>query len=124
MDQFCQTGAVGIITMSKFLPLTAISKLKDILNQKFLDEKSKNNAKQELKKLEQLRLRLLKRLDEILEKVIMKVQSESNALEITPKINHSRDLLVKGQHIEDALTALESLESRITALLNNSNGQK
>ncbi len=121
MDQFIQTGMLGITAMSKLLPLTAISKLQNIVTQTFLDEKSKDNAKKELEKLEELRIRLFKKLDEILEKVIMKVQSEPHTLEITPKINHSRDLLVKGQHIEDALTALASLESRITALLNNSN---
>ncbi len=114
MEKWIQTGSLGALALGQLVPAALLTGLGLLLRKGLVDDQSRQRARQGLAKLEALRLRLLDKLESTLEQTEawMRSGSRRNAHEA-----RNERLLLKGQSLADELAAVEDLEARIAALL-------
>ncbi len=89
---------------SQIMPAALISGLELLVEQGLLDDKARQMARRGVQKLEALRLKLLHKLEALLQ------QTDEGS---------NQKLLLSGQSLADELAAVEDLEARINALLDD-----
>ena len=83
-----------------------------------MDETSRERARQAVAQLKSLRVNLLNKLEATLEQAEGWLHGEPDNNNLSDHRNSRiRSLLLKGQTLADELAAIEDLEARITALL-------
>ena len=120
IENWLKKSSLGAMAIGQILPAALLSGLNALLAKGLASDKSRKQAIELIKNLENLRTRLNAKLLETLIKVeIYKNKSQSaNNTEKTKKENLA-SLLLKGQAIADELTAIENLEAKITVLFND-----
>lgn len=89
---------------SQIMPAALINGLELLVEQGLLDDKARQMARRGVQKLERLRLKLLHKLEALLQ------QADQGS---------NQTLLLSGQSLADDLAAVEDLEARINALLDD-----
>ena len=114
MEKWIQTGSLGALALGQLLPAALLTGLGLLLRKGLVDDQSRQRARQGLAKLEALRLRLLDKLESTLEQTEAWMRSGSRRNEHEAR---NQRLLLKGQSLADELAAIEDLEAKIAALL-------
>ncbi len=118
IEDCLKTGRFSAMLIGKLFPKTFLRALALLINQGLVDEASKQKAKELLRRLKQIRLILLNKLDSTLEQLDDWIQTSPNNIEKHQLHSTTRNLYLRGQTIADDLTAIEALEIRISDLLN------
>lgn len=114
MEKWIQTGSLGALAIGQLVPAALLTGLGLLLRKGLVDDQSRQLARQGLAKLEALRLRLLNKLESTLEQTEAWMRSGSRRNEHEAR---NQSLLLKGQSLADELAAVEDLEAKIAALL-------
>ena len=88
--------------LSQIMPAALMNGLEILIQRGLIDDKAKQIAQQGVAKLEQLRIKLLNKLERLLQQA-----GDSN----------NKQLLLSGQSLADELAAVEDLEARINSML-------
>ena len=99
------------------MPAALLTGLGLLLRKGLIDERSRERAQRGLDQLEQLRLRLLNKLESTLEQAESWMQGMPGQGADDRVNRHSRQLLLTGRTIADELAAVEDMEAKLNALL-------
>ncbi len=124
MENLLQRGNLADMPISQVLPAALLNYLRLLFKEGISNEKTRKKALNSLKNLRQMRLELYKKLESTLEKVENWIQNNPTTIrtEATSKATHF--LLLRGQNLEDQITTLDELETRIYCLLEAPNYSK
>ena len=112
-----QTSSLGALALGQIIPAALLTGLSLLLRRGLVDETSRERARQAVAQLKSLRMNLLNKLEATLEQAEGWLHGESDNNLIDHRNSRNRSLLLKGQTLADELAAIEDLEARITALL-------
>jgi hypothetical protein len=111
VEDWLRTGALGALVVGQLMPAALITAVRLLLRQGLDSEEARRRARQAIAQLEELRLRLLERLESTLE------QAEGWLNRSGGGDQRSRTLRLAGQRLADELAAVEDLEERLDRLL-------
>ncbi|ABM76822.1 lecithin retinol acyltransferase family protein [Prochlorococcus marinus] len=117
VEDWMQTSSLGALALGQIIPAALLTGLSLLLRRGMVDETSRERARQAVAQLKSLRVNLLNKFEATLEQAEGWLHSESDNNLIDHRNSRSRSLLLKGQTLADELAAIEDLEARITALL-------
>ena len=120
IEDLINTTNIGAKALVKILPKRVLEPLNILFKEGLADKTSKKKAKETLSLLKAIRMKLFIELKQNLEQIDNWVTNKSNSGKNPAKHSTSHALLVKGQDLADKLTALEDLETKMLALLNQS----
>ena len=122
MENFLQKGSLGAMAFGQVIPAALLSGLRILLIEGLADNNSaRSQAINTLKKLNQIRTSLYRTLELTLELIENWIENNPQEINKDKQSTEGRNLMLRGQTLEDQLTALEDLENRIYALLEASN---
>ena len=101
------------------MPAALLTGLGLLLRKGLIDERSRERAQRGLDQLQQLRLRLLDKLESTLEQAESWMEGMPGQGADDRVNRHSRQLLLTGRTIADELAAVEDMEAKLNALLEN-----
>jgi len=118
VEDWMQTSSLGALALGQIIPAALLTGLSLLLRRGLVDETSRERARQAVAQLKSLRVNLLNKLEATLEQAEgwLHGEPDNNNL-IDHRNSRSRSLLLKGQTLADELAAIEDLEARINALL-------
>ncbi|MED5469005.1 MAG: NC domain protein, partial [Cyanobacteriota bacterium] len=117
VEDWMQTSSLGALALGQIIPAALLTGLSLLLRRGVVDETSRERARQGVAQLQRLRMNLLNKLEATLEQAEGWLHGEPDNSLINNHNSRSRSLLLKGQTLADELAAIEDLEARITALL-------
>ena len=117
VEDWMQTSSLGALALGQIIPAALLTGLSLLLRRGLVDETSRERARQAGPQLKRLRVNLLNKLEATLEQAEGWLDGEPDNHLIDHHNSRSRSLLLKGQTLADELAAIEDLEARITALL-------
>ena len=117
VEDWLHTGSLGALALGQLMPAALLTGLGLLLRKGLVDQGSRERAKRGLEQLEQLRLRLLQKLETTLEQAEGWIRGGPDNGAADRGNHQSRRLLQAGQTLADELAAVEEMEQRIVALL-------
>ena len=117
VEDWMQTSSLGALALGQIIPAALLTGLSLLLRRGLVDETSRERARQGVAQLQRLRMNLLNKLEATLEQAEGWLHGEPDNSLINNHNSRSRSLLLKGQTLADELAAIEDLEARINALL-------
>ncbi len=117
VEDWMQTSSLGALALGQIIPAALLTGLSLLLRRGLVDEASRKRARQAVAQLKSLRVKLLNKLEATLEQAEGWLHGEPDNSLIDHHNSRSRSLLLKGQTLADELAAIEDLEARINALL-------
>ena len=117
VEDLLHTGSLGALALGQLMPAALLTGLGLLLRKGLIDERSRERAQRGLDQLEQLRLRLLNKLENTLEQAETWMQGMPGQGADDRVNRHSRQLLLTGRTIADELAAVEDMEAKLNALL-------
>jgi hypothetical protein len=120
VEDWLHTGSLGALALGQLMPAALLTGLGLLLRKGLVDQASRERARRGLEQLEQLRLRLLLKLETTLEQAEGWIRGGPDNGAAARGNRQSRRLLQAGQTLADELAAVEEMEQRIVALLEGS----
>ena len=120
VEDWLHTGSLGALALGQLMPAALLTGLRLLLRKGLMDQTSRERARRGLEQLEQLRLRLLQKLETTLEQAESWIRGGPDNGAAARGNRQSRRLLQAGQTLADELAAVEEMEQRIVALLEGS----
>ena len=119
VEDWLHTGSLGALALGQLMPAALLTGLGMLLRKGLIDERSRERAQRGLDQLQQLRLRLLDKLESTLEQAESWMEGMPGQGADDRVNRHSRQLLLTGRTIADELAAVEDMEAKLNALLEN-----
>mgnify|MGYP000458723105 CR=1 FL=1 len=116
MEDWLKKSSFVAIAIGQFIPAALFTGLHLLLKQGLTNESSRQQAKQAIQSLKQIRVSIIIKLESTLREL-------ESWLTTKPKAKKARALLLKGQILADQLNTIESVEAEITSLLNKAGSQ-
>jgi hypothetical protein len=117
VEDWLHTGSLGALALGQLMPAALLTGLRLLLGKGLVDQTSRDRARRGLSQLEQLRQRLLAKLETTLEQAEGWIRGGPDSGASNRGNRQSRRLLQAGQTLADELAAVEELEQQIVALL-------
>ncbi|MGA1484054.1 MAG: lecithin retinol acyltransferase family protein [Vulcanococcus sp.] len=124
VEDWLHTSSLGALALGQLMPAALLTGLRLLLRKGLMDQASRERARRGLAQLEQLRLRLLQKLETTLEQAESWIRGGPDNGAAARGNRQSRRLLQAGQTLADELAAVEEMEQRIAALLEGSPGKE
>ena len=117
VEDWLHTGSLGALALGQLMPAALLTGLRLLLGKGLVDQHSRERARRGLSQLEQLRQRLLAKLETTLQEAEGWLRGGPDNGAADRGNRQSRRLLQAGQTLADELATVEELEQQIVALL-------
>jgi len=118
MEEWLKKSSLGAIAIGQLMPAALFTGLNLLLKEGLADDFSRQEALKAIKHLGKLRLNLVQKLESTLEEINRWFNNGLKTNKSHKKTQITQALLLKGQNLADQLNAIESVEAKITNLLN------
>ena len=124
VEDWLHTGSLGALAFGQLMPAALLTGLGLLLRKGVIDEQSRERALRALEQLQKLRIRLMQKLDSTLEQAETWMQGMPGQGADERVDRRSRQLLLTGRSIADELAAVEDMEDKLHALLDETSREE
>ena len=124
VEDWLHTGSLGALAFGQLMPAALLTGLGLLLRKGVIDEQSRERALRALEQLQKLRIRLMQKLDSTLEQAETWMQGMPGQGADERVDRRSQQLLLTGRSIADELAAVEDMEDKLHALLDETSREE